>query len=583
MRKRLAVLSIFLALFLLFPSAASAQSILELDTNATIMENGDLKIDQTWKVDSNKGTELYVPMQYLNHMEIRDFTVSDSTGRTYETLSSWDPSASLEEKAYKCGINHTSDGIELCFGLSGYGERTYYVSYVYENAVQSFPDKDAFNIRFVNDQMNPAPQKAKVTIKLPGTTLTDQNARIWAFGYHGTINFVNGEIVAEADSELHSSNYMTVMVALEKGIIHPTYTGTGTFEDMKKEAFIGSDYTDDNDGAPGEAMKSSSGDDEDLNGLTILGGILLVFLKYVFVAMPIIVILWLVAIANNGRHKIKPLRKVNDVNYFRDVPLAGRIDLIKLFASCKYSIPQAQLLAAYMMSWIQQGALVPMDLDVKKGFIFKRTKRTLALQVVKNPTFYSKPEDRLWHYIQSAAGENGLLEENELQQYAEKYPSSFRSIMSSFTPESCKECEGYGYLTNPGKRLFGPMAVMTETGQKIYENVLGFRKYLKDFTLLDERDIPDVYLWEGYLVAAVLFGVGEKVLERMEKINPQAPIFQASTSTYSTLDIIATTSVLSEATVYASEPKSSSSGSGGSSSSGGGGGSSGGGSGGGIR
>ena len=50
--------------------------------------------------------------------------------------------------------------------------------------------------------------------------------------------------------------------------------------------------------------------------------------------------------------------------------------------------------------------------------------------------------------------------------------------------------------------------------------VFGLRKFLCEFTLLDERHAKEVTLWKDYMVWATLFGISQQVMADMRKINP---------------------------------------------------------------
>ena len=50
--------------------------------------------------------------------------------------------------------------------------------------------------------------------------------------------------------------------------------------------------------------------------------------------------------------------------------------------------------------------------------------------------------------------------------------------------------------------------------------MFGLKKFLQEFTLLDERHIGEVKLWKEYMVYASLFGIAEQVIKEMKKINP---------------------------------------------------------------
>jgi uncharacterized membrane protein len=51
--------------------------------------------------------------------------------------------------------------------------------------------------------------------------------------------------------------------------------------------------------------------------------------------------------------------------------------------------------------------------------------------------------------------------------------------------------------------------------------VFGLKKFLKEFTLLDERHVQEVALWKDYMIYATLFGIADQVIRDMKKINPE--------------------------------------------------------------
>ena len=62
----------------------------------------------------------------------------------------------------------------------------------------------------------------------------------------------------------------------------------------------------------------------------------------------------------------------------------------------------------------------------------------------------------------------------------------------------------------------------TESGQAEARKVVGFRKFLEDFTIIGERASQEVALWNDYLVFAALYGIADKVAKELKDINPQA-------------------------------------------------------------
>ena len=51
--------------------------------------------------------------------------------------------------------------------------------------------------------------------------------------------------------------------------------------------------------------------------------------------------------------------------------------------------------------------------------------------------------------------------------------------------------------------------------------VYGFKRFLEDFTLMNERHLTETSLWRDYMVWATLYGNAEQVMKDMKAINPE--------------------------------------------------------------
>lgn len=65
-------------------------------------------------------------------------------------------------------------------------------------------------------------------------------------------------------------------------------------------------------------------------------------------------------------------------------------------------------------------------------------------------------------------------------------------------------------------RAIGPYR-RTEKGIILNERMKGLKNYLKDYSLLSEREAKEIELWEDYLIYSVMFGQNKKVIEEYEK------------------------------------------------------------------
>ncbi len=61
-----------------------------------------------------------------------------------------------------------------------------------------------------------------------------------------------------------------------------------------------------------------------------------------------------------------------------------------------------------------------------------------------------------------------------------------------------------------------------------YYDWISFKNFLQDFSKLDERELPEIKLWEHYLVYAIALGVNEEVTKQLA----QMPSYQEYNSTY---------------------------------------------------
>ncbi|HHU28715.1 TPA: DUF2207 domain-containing protein [bacterium] len=58
---------------------------------------------------------------------------------------------------------------------------------------------------------------------------------------------------------------------------------------------------------------------------------------------------------------------------------------------------------------------------------------------------------------------------------------------------------------------------LTQQGEDKYEEIKAFANYLQDYTLINEKLVQDLVMWENYLVYAVALGIADKVIKQLEK------------------------------------------------------------------
>lgn len=493
--------SLILCFLLLFPlpvPAFAANQVNTIDIQAVIYGDGSIHITQIWAGNFEEGTEIYIPMNLPDYVTISELEVSDQKG-SYERVTDWNIDWSFEEKAGKWGINDTDRGTEICFGISRYGQNLYTITYKLDNAVGGYSDRDGVNFRFVNEGMNTTPTDVSVQIRLgSGTPITDDNADVWGFGFSGKVGFENGSIIARTDDPLDAQNHVTILLAMDKGVISPSRQEVGSFEEVREKAFEGSDY--DGSGYSGGA------------GSTLAA----VAITLISILLPIGLIIWI-----SRRKKKRAEKKLKEFQekfgYFRDIPNEGNLSatytLGRMFNVCE----DGAILATGMLRLIQLGCLSPVETS-ETGFMGK-TRETVGLRLMGSQhDKMNEYDEYLYTVLEGAAGSDGTLQAKELEDFANHNDRLLRTYI-----QKC-DSAGRDYLNQKHclRRWNIPAKLtdLTHSGEKELGELMGLKQYLEDFSLIAERSVREIPIWRELLTYAMLFGIADKVADQMKELYP---------------------------------------------------------------
>ena len=515
----------------------------DLTIHVLLHDNGDARITEVRQMTvEDTGTEYYIVMGNMDGSRVVDLEVSDETGACYDIVTTWRISDPRAAKAGRAAIVPKDDGYELCWGIGDSGNRIYNVSYTITQLIRAYDDADGFNHGFVADHLDPHAEHAKIIITKDGG-FQNGEVRMWAFGFKGNINQYGADVVAETEGELDSDHSMTVMLQFDKDLFHPTRQVAGSFETVKERAFEGSDY--------GKSFTDK---------LIEIGEWMLIWAVWLFVPL---FYLWQLLRTWCFRRAIK-----KDLTWYRGLPYKGNLlRAHQVLCAMRYRSKNTKnLISACVMRLVSVGALRIEPLGDGSGnaaLVIGPLQRVRGLADTKLLR-------KLHDIFTEAASDDGILQPKELKKWMGNYKN--KDSLVAFMTEATSTRD------------------IKDLRQELDEcrKVLGLKKFLKDFTLANERHAVEVDLWKDYLVYAELFGIAKQVRRDMQKINPDYfrmdDAFNAmlNTKELPTMLNISLQGLL-RALRYIQSDSSRSSGGGGSSSLGGGGGHTGGGSGGGIR
>lgn len=497
----------FISILILLPAGVLADdgdvaAIHDIMTEVSLMKNGNAVVYQVWDVTVTSGTEWYVPVSNVGNRRIRDLSVYEGDVKFEDDGRNWDSRRTLEEKTHRSGIVEKGNGaVELCWGQGEYGRHVYSVLYIIDDLVEAFDVGDGFHWHFLGDTWAFPPEH--VSLKLINETEGPEwffespdssNVRVWAFGFKGQVEIKDGEVLVETDEPFDYSSFMSVMVQWNKGLFSPKNKSSESFDALRDKAF-NNDY--------------SSESDKDSLGERIVTWLFIAVVCGVLLFILVLVLLFVYYLLSRafrfitGRTLVKACFGVTGTRkWYRDIPLGGSM-------TAAYSLLQEgddkvlksdairNLVGAYFLKWILAGMM-----DTEKTEDGKINLRLNRGRPGSGPA--GSFEAELYRAAYEASGTNGLLEAGEFVNWSTQHYSSVVSWPSLADRE--------------GRQVWEPMDFEDRL------HLIEFRNYLSDFTLVSEREAPEVVLWRQYLVYAQIFGIAEKVMKSFSKLYPDMTV-----------------------------------------------------------
>ena len=497
MKKVFKILFFALLAYALFTlgKTVSANSINRISMDIFVDSNGNANVTETWNCYSNQSTEIYHPYYNLGNSEITNLSVSMNSTQ-FETLSSWDTSGSFDEKAYKAGINRVSNGVELCWGISEYGTNTYRVNYTITNFVSNLTDSQMIYWTLIPYDFSD--RIGQVFINISSDLYFPSSIDVWGYGNEGGTAYVdNGTITMTSEGSLNRNEYMTILVKLPSGTFNTKNNLNQNFEYYYNLA---------------EEGVNRNGTVES----TVIS--ILPFIIFIIIMVFAIVTSKLgssqeqrLNFENNGNK----LPKTKDIPYFRDIPCNK--DLFQsFFIGYQFKIvkKRTDLLGSVILKWVRD----------KKVTLKKDEGKSSKMSIILNEELISSLEDedeQKLYKMFFEASKDGILEDSEFTKWCNTNYSKILGWFDTIIDKEKDKLVKDGLLLEKPKTLFksAKYTVTPELRQQAL-NIAGLKKYLNDYTLISEREAPDVVLFEDYLILAQMFGIADKVAENFKKLYP---------------------------------------------------------------
>jgi len=536
LRKALnAALCVVLLLTISFCAAdrVFANSIGSIDMDVYIDADGNAHITEVWNASLSQGTEGYRAYSGLENSSIYDFSVTDDTGRVYENIGIWDVNASFDNKAYKCGVNYIGGGLELCWGISEYGDRVYTLTYIISDFVIQCADSQVVYFNFLNLDQSIGQANIKIRSDIEFSV---ENSKIWAFGYNGTILFneEDGSIVLDSGGSLSTSQYMVALVKFEDAeLFNTSNISDKSFDDIYNEALVGvpKEELDPDYNQPGNNYSNGGISrvlDTVIPALCTIGWIVPFVLIFVFQAKR-----GGLSGSKSDAFDFGPEGKTlpleNDIPYWREIPCNKDLAIAHWVAD-KYIIATESTLrkgivGAILLKWIKQGFIT---LTQTKKRLFSIKDNNYAIDFNNMVTADNDYEIKLLGLLREASGSDYILEAKEFEKWCKRNYMRMEQWFEQASKYGTSVLETSGLITVSSQEVAGVFGIKrTVTTRHVNPSMKteairlrGLKKFLLEFSLIHEKEHFEVHIWEEYLIFAQLLGIADKVEEQFSKLYP---------------------------------------------------------------
>lgn len=568
-------------------NTSQADSILELNNlqfEATIKSDGSMDVTEIWDIDIIDTNTLYKTFKIdkSRYTGLTDVTVTDiSNGglKTFEETKEW--KYHLTKGTYFAGINN--DGLyEISWGVgldSSSGHRKYEINYTVQDAIAKYNDYAELYWQFVGADFEISCNKIQGRIILPQSAESKSDIKVW-----GHTEDLNGEIYVTSNNEIsfeinnfRAGRYVEVRTLFPTEMI--AYSGrqkyTEIFNSVIEEETIWAEEANARRQRAENAKKMAV-------GIIDVAGIAL-FIYQIF------------SIKKKSQ-KIKETVKIvptEEMEYYRDIPRenATPTEAIYLLKSI-FNLDGSQLGNDFSAILLDLKLKNIIDFEIEKE---AHKKDNVTIKILKDfPDNMQDAQDEkaVFDFIKNATknsqGSDMEITMKELEKYIKNHSSKVIKLKDKIEETAKKSLEGKKLVDKERKseyeksntykivyitflmvlaifaipmvfelskwiligtlpliiamiinlvmlsKLSKKLGMYTQEGIDEQVRWKALKKYMEDFSLLKEREVPEIALWEKFLVYATGFGIAKKVLKQLKMVYPNLEE-QLDINTYSTM------------------------------------------------
>lgn len=507
---KISLLFLFSLIILGLSKSVQANSIKSINMDIFINKDGTANITETWDCKITKGSECCHPYYNLGNSTLKNLTVTDN-GKKYATISNWDLVDDLSTKSEKCCINNISNGEEICWGVTSYGSHEYVLKYDIENFVSEINDAQIIYWTFIPYEFSHI--IGNVEIKIYSDFSIGNTIDVWGYGKYGGLTYVDdGSIYMKSDGKVKASEYMTILAKFPSNTFNTTNIIDENFKSYLKKA----------------EKRSQRYDGKNYNMKLIITIVIIVLGIILFYK-------WIVWSYTEDRKRFKVDKKVfpKKVKQFKEIPCSGDIFKIYYIAQ-QYRIARkdSNIIGAIILKWVKDGII---KIEKRVNEIDAKIDNNVIILENKDDarTRLTYDLERILYFNMYEASKDGALEIKDFELWCKQFNSRminwFEVVENAERDKLFKEGLVTSHVVGVRTKYRATQALNDKA-----KKIAGFKKFLLEHTLINDREKMGVELFEQYLIIAQVFGISEKIQKQFKELYPNM-IEESSFNSYNNL------------------------------------------------
>ena len=568
--RKILVTMVFLILFIILGNTKSNAGSLylnNLDFDAKINEDGSMNVTETWDISIDSTNTLFKTFKTdsSKYTSISDVKVSEVTGGSIKDFK--EINSIMYHVTNNCyyGLKNDEGNFEIAWGVgldNSSATKKYKISYKVNDVIAKYQDCAELYWQFIGSDFEISCDNITGTILLPKNAESKDDIRVW-----GHTEGLNGEIYAVDLNKIEfnlydfmAGRYVEIRSAFPSNIINSTKRtySTSKFDEIIEEETNWANLANQRREKAKQKRKVIS-----MIFIVVCG-----FLDIILIKKSIKLI--------KKASKTKKIKPSMEMKYFREMPRRNATPAQSIYV---YNELLATL-STKQMGDVFSATLL--DLCLKKYINFEENpedKKNIIIKILKKEADdkLESSEKIILQYIVGAACGKDNLTIKDIEKYMKKHASNLVELKEDIEHASIREITnnklydkneaeekkkynntsifngsmimviffvGIGvlpvfleYIT--GKALFigivslivafilksistsmynKKINVYTEKGIDEKQMWKGLKKYMEDFSMLDKREIPELVIWEQFLVYATAFGIADKVIKQLKSV-----------------------------------------------------------------